>query len=477
MHSSRRAQRRMDEAAHKLPPLQLPQKPIYLRLAEYADFYGLFQRVIRDSRHCFLLESAGDGDSDARYSVLGFDPAFIFQGRPGELRWQADDGRAGALATPDPYRSLAAWTPQSIIARNYAGGLVGYLGYEATTFFEPGLELRRHQAFPPFEFGAYLDGLIYDKMTGEVFYFHYGADRSERIRRWLGETAAEGPTLAASSMGFSRSSDEHCQMVLAALEEIKAGNTFQCQIGFQEDFELRGDPFQFYDRLREVSPSPYLFCVRFEDRYLMGASPELVFRLRQGEMETFPLAGTTRRGADREDDLRLARLLLNDPKEVAEHNMLVDLHRNDLGRIARFGTVKVRRLMDARRFSHVQHISSEVVGIIRKDADMFDGLAAVFPAGTLSGAPKLESMRIIDRLEQSPRGPYGGAVGHFGFNGDCIFAIPIRTLFVSGDQAFARASGGIVYDSRPESEYQEIMNKLAAVRRTIERFLKEGGAT
>ncbi|MCB1166702.1 MAG: anthranilate synthase component I family protein, partial [Leptospiraceae bacterium] len=287
---------------------------------------------------------------------------------------------------------------------------------------------------------------------------------------WIKEKPPSSGQLSAQLLEKTRDKSQHSAMVDETLEEIRAGNTFQCQIGFQVNYELNGSTMAFYEALREVNPSPYMYYVKFGQKKIIGASPELVFRLRQGEMETYPLAGTTRRSPDAAEDLGNARALLNDPKEIAEHNMLVDLHRNDLGRVARFGTVKVRRLMDIRKFSHVQHISSEVVGIIRKDMNMFDGLKAVFPAGTLSGAPKVESMKIIERIEQSPRGPYGGAVGHFGWNGDTTFAIPIRTLFVNGNKAFARASGGIVFDSDPDYEFREIENKLAAIVRTLERF-------
>jgi anthranilate synthase component 1 len=259
-------------------------------------------------------------------------------------------------------------------------------------------------------------------------------------------------------------------MVEEAREEILAGNTFQCQIGFKANYRITGDSMELYSELRKVNPSPHMFFLKFQDRRIIGASPELIFRLRQGEMETFPLAGTITRGETKQKDRELARKLLNDPKEIAEHNMLVDLHRNDIGRVARFGTVRVRRLFDIKRFSHVQHISSEVVGMIDRRHNMFSGLASVFPAGTLSGAPKIESMKIINRIEADPRGPYGGAVGHFGFNGDATFAIPIRTLFIKGENGFSQASGGIVFDSSPENEYREIENKLAAMRLTLRKF-------
>jgi len=192
-----------------------------------------------------------------------------------------------------------------------------------------------------------------------------------------------------------------------------------------------------------------------------------MFRLQDGEIETQPLAGTTKRGRNEKEDRELAKELLNNPKEIAEHSMLVDLHRNDLGRVARFGTVRVKNLFDVKKFSHVQHISSDIVGLIRSDEDMFSGLSVNFPMGTVTGAPKIETIKIIDSNETSPRGPYGGAIGHFGFNGDCTFALPLRTLYISGNYAYTQTCSGIVYDSIPEKEYQELIDKLAAMRKVL----------
>jgi anthranilate synthase component 1 len=264
---------------------------------------------------------------------------------------------------------------------------------------------------------------------------------------------------------------EHKIAVEKTIEEIRAGNTFQCQIGFKTEYEISGEAILFYEELRKINPSPHSFYFKHNDLQIVGASPELLFKLQNGEMETYPLAGSIKRGRSEIEDLAYAKHLLNDPKEIAEHNMLVDLHRNDIGRVAKFGTVKVRRLMDIKKFSHIQHISSEVSGIIKHGEDMFSALSRNFPAGTLSGAPKIESMKIIKSLEQLPRGPYGGAFGHFGFNGNCAFAIPIRTLFIKGSYGFTQASGGIVYDSKPENEFDEIMRKSAAVKKALEKFM------
>lgn len=444
---------------------ELPSRPAYVRLPDL-DFFDLFLRCEQAFESCFFLESMGEWTGDSRFSVIGFEPDKVLRGTVDGLYV---DGQL--IPSENPYELLQEFIPAGIISRNYCGGLVGYIGYDAARFFEPALDLKPHPDFDAFVFGLYTDGLIHDSMTGETFYFYYTRSRVDRIHALLAAMPRTVVPPRIRAMGDSVDTARHTAMVRETREEILAGNTFQCQIGFRSDFELDSSPIAVYQNLRNINPSPHMYYVKLGDRVLLGASPELVFRLRQGEMETFPLAGTARRGGSEEEDRRLARGLLNDPKEIAEHNMLVDLHRNDLGRVARPGTVKVRRLMDVKRFSHVQHISSEVVGIISRSQNMFSGLASTFPAGTLSGAPKIESMKIIERVEADPRGPYGGAVGHFGFNGDCTFAIPIRSMFQRANRAFIRASGGIVFDSTPEGEYAEIQAKLASMRKALAPFI------
>ena len=279
-----------------------------------------------------------------------------------------------------------------------------------------------------------------------------------------------GLNIKCKFLNDSMTKDQHKKTVLKIKEDIKNGLIFQCEVGFKSHYEIKGDQTAIYEKLRNLNPSPHMYFMKFCDQVIIGASPELLFRLRNGEMETFPLAGTTKRGKDKLEDLKLARELLNDKKEIAEHNMLVDLHRNDLGRVAKFGTVKVRNLMDIKKYSHVQHISSEIAGIISEEEDMFSALASNFPAGTLSGAPKIEAMKIINEIEEEGRGPYGGAIGQFGFNGDCTFAIPIRSIFITGEQAYAQTCGGNVYDSDPDKEYLEIERKLAAMKTVLASF-------
>lgn len=455
-----------------LPVIELPGKPCYLKLAEDCDFFALFRRIERRYDQCFLLESLGEESYISRHHIIGFDPARVLFARDRTTLCQVDNrtGATTAYTVDNPYEALRDIVPQTIISRRYAGGLVGYLGYDAVNFFEPSLDVKTSEAFEPFKFGVYLDGLVYDQMTGEVFYYYYDDSRFDQVQALLQEDLPDYEETRVRCLGDTMSRAEHTLAVQKVKEDICAGFVFQCEVGFKTRYQINGDTMRIYAKLREVNPSPHMYYMKFDQQKIIGASPELLFRLRNGEMETFPLAGTTRRGADAAEDTRLARALLNDPKEIAEHNMLVDLHRNDIGRVARFGTVKVRSLMDIKRYSHVQHISSEIVGILKESEDMFSALASNFPAGTLTGAPKIEAMKIINRQEPGGRGPYGGALGQFSFNGDCTFAIPIRSVFISGDQGYAQTSGGNVYDSNAEDEYLEIERKLSAMRKVLASF-------
>ncbi len=449
--------------------------PHYQKLADDCDFFKLFRVIEERHENCFLFESLGDERKVSRYFVIGFDPAKIISAVDATTLRVEDvgNGEARLYKTDNPYYALRDLMPTTVVSRKYAGGLVGYVGYDAVNFVEPGLEIKTNGFFEPFKLGVYLDGITYDQVTGEAFYFYYGRSRFSTVSRYLQEEPRAYGDTHVRAVGESRTEDEHCAAVLHVKEEIAAGRVFQCEVGFKNWYHLEGDTLAVYARLREVNPSPHMYFIKFGPQRLVGASPELLFRLRDGEMETFPLAGTAGRSCNPLEDRRLGRSLLNDPKEQAEHRMLVDLHRNDLGRVARFGSVKIRNLMDLRKFSHVQHISSEISGLMASGEDMFSALAASFPAGTLTGAPKVEAMKLINELEDDGRGPYGGAVGQFSFNGDCAFAIPIRSLFICGSAAYAQTCGGIVYDSQPENEYLEIRRKFAAMDNVLKCFFPE----
>lgn len=448
----------------KLPKIIIDKTPTYLKLEEGIDFFELFSKIESNFENCFILESLGEQGNLSRYSIIGFDPKHIISAKGDNFYF---DGKK--YDVKNPYFALRDIVPQNAIARNYAGGLIGYISYDAVNYFEPNLNIKSHPQFNTFSFGVYLDGIILDKVTGEIYYFYYDNNRLELINKLSKKNAIKKRSLQVTFTGDSLTKKKHSKIVESVKEEISEGNTFQCEVGFKSEYKISGDYLQIYRRLRKINPSPFMYYLKFGSQKIIGASPELMFHLQDGEMETQPLAGTTKRGANENEDRKLAKELLNDPKEIAEHSMLVDLHRNDLGRVARFGTVRVKNLFDIKKFSHVQHISSTIIGLIKPGEDMFSGLSVSFPMGTVTGAPKIETIKIIDSNENSPRGPYGGAIGHFGFNGDCTFALPLRTLYVSGNYAYTQTSSGIVYDSVSEKEYREVINKLAAMKKVLEK--------
>ena len=465
----------MSQSNKKPERISLPRKPKYVTISSDCDFFDLFKKVEKRFEHCFMLESLGEESFISRHSIIGFDPEKLIWAEGKQLFIQERDGSTESFESDNPYYLLRSIVPQNILSRGFAGGLTGYIGYDSMNYFEPSLDLQASEMFDAFRFGLYKDGLILDKMTGEVTYFYYeesdaGGNRLDLVQAMMAEPTPENGPFVVRPTGESMSKTDHANAVAKVKQDIVEGKIFQCEVGFKKWFDMEGDTINLYEQLREVNPSPQMYYIKFGEQKVIGASPELLFRVRQGEMETFPLAGTAKRGVDEKEDTALARALLNDPKEIAEHNMIVDLHRNDIGRVARFGTVKVRSLMDIKRFSHVQHISSEIVGIMAEDHDMFSALASNFPAGTLTGAPKIEAMKIIDDLENDGRGPYGGAVGQFSFNGDCMFAIPIRTVFANGNKAYVQTCGGNVYDSNAEDEYEEIQRKFAGTKRVLDSF-------
>lgn len=470
MTLSESARQRKGRFMTKPSKISIPRKPSYVTLATECDFFQLFKKIEKRFANCFFLESLGEESHISRYSLIGFDPAQIFSARDKSLTVTERDGSAQSYPSENPYYLLRDIVPQDIISRGYAGGLTGYIGYDCMNYFEPSMSIQSSEYFDAFKFGLYKDGLILDKMTNEIFYFYYDENREALVNELIRADYQGDGDLTITPKGDTMDRAAHEAAVEKVKQDIIEGKIFQCEVGFKTLFTLEGDTIRVYESMREVNPSPQMYYIKFGAEKIIGASPELLFRLRQGEMETYPLAGTTKRGATEAEDKLLARTLLNDPKEIAEHNMIVDLHRNDIGRVAQFGTVKVRNLMDIKRFSHVQHISSEIVGIMSESEDMFSALASNFPAGTLTGAPKIEAMKIIDDLESDGRGPYGGAVGHFSFNGDCTFAIPIRTLFVKGEHGYVQTCGGNVYDSNAADEYQEIQRKFAGTKKVLDRF-------
>jgi anthranilate synthase component I len=316
--------------------------------------------------------------------------------------------------------------------------------------------------------GFYQDGLIFDNTTGELEYYFYLQDRSNLVLEFLKMEIIPPHKLEnVKFLGNNISQTEHQEIVQKTLKEIEQGNTFQVEVGLKTKYEIQGDKFLIYDKLREINPSPFMFYCSFGEQFLFGASPEILISCVDNQILTTPTAGTIRRGNNLIEDRKLARTLLNDPKEIAEHNMLIDLHRNDLGKIATFGSVRVANLMYIIKFSHVQHIVTDIVCTKNQKYDSLGVLACILPGGVLTGCPKIETIKIIANNEKEPRGPYGGAVGRFSFNGDCGFALPIRSLFCAGDKCFSQTCGGVVLDSNPAKEYDEIARKSQAMQNVI----------
>ena len=453
----------------KVKKIRLDGKPKYKNIDLPVNHIKLAEILNDNFDNFFIFESLGELDYDSRYVVIGFDPEMIINSTRknklyiDEIEYECENS----------FDFLKEIMPQNVISRDYAGGLVGYMSYESVNLFEDKLDLPILKDFGLFRFGVYMDGIILDKYTGVYTYFYYKNDRFDRIMNIVSnyDNSSVDKSLKIKKIGNTLTKSKHKQIVEKVKEEIKKGNTFQCEVGFKSIYNIFGYDFELYKELRKQNPSPYMYYMKFGDKKIIGASPETLLRIRNEEVETVPLAGTIGRGKDEKEDRMLAKKMLDDKKEIAEHNMLVDLHRNDIGKVCRFGSVKVRKLHDVEKFSFVQHLSSTIVGLLDYDKDMFDAVRGILPGGVLTGAPKIETIKIIHENEKVPRGPYGGAIGIFGFNGDCTMAAVLRSMFVSGDTAFSQTCSGIVYDSDPDKEYEEIERKFAAMDKTVSKFV------
>lgn len=350
----------------------------------------------------------------------------------------------------------------------FVGGAVGYISYDAVRYFEKLPQKNVDDLdFPDIEMGVYDDGFIFDHVRQQAIYYYQEENRLNEVENLL-KQPNEDFSLEYSEPKANVSKEKFESAVLKAKEYVSAGDIFQVVLSKRYQFKIKGDLLPFYQSLRTINPSPYMYYYKAGDRQIVGSSPEMLVRVDNRMVETFPIAGTTAIGQTDLESQRLAGALLADPKECAEHVMLVDLARNDVGRISKYGSVCVPEFMKVHQYSHVQHIVSQVVGALRDDLQSFDALRAVFPAGTVSGAPKVRAMEIINELEASQRGPYAGAVGYFSYNGNADFAITIRTLCANRDQAYIQAGAGIVADSVPEREFFETENKAKALMRALQ---------
>ena len=345
----------------------------------------------------------------------------------------------------------------------FSGGLVGYASYDLVRSFEKIPRARKGSTgFPDMEFGLFEDGIVFDHLSQKTHYFYRRENRIEKVRELLKNSAPE-EQVAFGKPKSSINQEDFCERVEEAKEYIRSGDIFQVVLSKRYKIPFKGSLLRFYCALRRINPSPYMYYLKFGQRQIVGSSPEMLARKIGRKAETFPIAGTRPYTGDSVRNRALAAELLHDEKERAEHVMLVDLGRNDLGKVCEYGSVKVPEFMKVQGYSHVQHIVSRVTGQLKQNASSFDLFKAVFPAGTVSGAPKIRAMEIIEKLEPEQRGPYAGAVGYFSANGSADFAITIRTLCSSDNFCYLQAGAGIVADSVPDREWMETERKTAAL--------------
>lgn len=450
------------------------------------------KRLKTVSSHCYLLESVEKSRRWGRYTFLGYDPAMELTCVSGKLTIRAGSSLTVETANPaDAIRQVLRdhLSPRRAELPPFTGGLVGYFAYDYLQYAEPSLRLDALDT----EGYKDVDLMLFDKVIAfdhyrqkivlivnirlsEVETEYARAEMELRNMRALiltGEIRQSAPGRMTSPVRTLFDREEYCRMVEKAKDYIREGDIFQVVLSNRLDADFEGSLLDAYRVLRTVNPSPYMFYFSGEDLEIAGASPETLVKLEDGVLHTFPLAGTRPRGTTEEEDRRLEAELLADEKERAEHNMLVDLGRNDLGKISRFGTVSVEEHMSVERFSHVMHIGSTVRGEIRPELDAMSAVEAVLPAGTLSGAPKIRACEIISELEGVKRGIYGGAIGYIDFTGNLDTCIAIRIAYRKNGKVCVRSGAGIVADSVPENEYQECLNKARAVMHALE--MAQGG--
>ena len=446
----------------------------------------------RISRHCFLLESAEQSQKWGRYTFLGYEPGLTVTCLDGVVKISSTTEFVTDQENPrDVIRRILAENkaPRLKEMPPFSGGLVGYFAYDYIKYSEPVLNLdaKDEESFND------LDLMLFDKVIAFDHYqqkisliknirlddpeteYHRAEMELHSLKELLlaGVYAENQPLKLHSEFRALFSEEEYCRMVERGKEYIREGDIFQVVLSNRLEAEMSGSLLDTYRVLRTSNPSPYMFYFSSDDLEIAGASPETLVKLESGVVHTFPLAGTRRRGATEEEDLALERELLADEKERAEHNMLVDLGRNDVGRVSRFGSVEVEKYMCIERFSHVMHIGSVVRGEMSEGKDAMDAMDAILPAGTLSGAPKIRACQIINELEGNKRGIYGGAIGYLDFGGNLDTCIAIRIAFAKNGKVYVRSGAGIVADCVPEKEYQECINKAKAVVQALESA--EGG--
>lgn len=443
------------------------------------------------SKHCYMLESVENQEVWGRYTFLGYDPKLEITCMNGEMCIRESGSEEGAkepVAHPGAKikEILKEYTsPKVKDLPSFTGGLVGYFSYDYVKYSEPKLNLDAddQEGFKDVDLMLFDKVIAFDNLRQKIYIIANA--RTENLEQEYDRCLAEIEEIVdliehgtpaqitrgkiTSEFRPLFSEQEYCAMVEKAKHYIYEGDIFQVVLSNRLEADYEGSLFNAYRMLRTINPSPYMFYFSSDDIEVAGASPETLVKLEDGVLHTFPLAGTRPRGKDAAEDERLRTELLGDEKERAEHNMLVDLGRNDLGKVSKYGSVEVEDYMAVLQYSHVMHIGSTVRGEIRDDKDSLDAVDAVLPAGTLSGAPKIRAMEIINELENNKRGIYGGAIGYVDFTGNLDTCIAIRTVFKKNDKIFVRSGAGIVADSVPENEYHECINKAKAVMDAVDK--------
>ena len=445
------------------------------KLSTSENQFELFKKLYSLYDKVFILESLIGPKELAEMSVIGFDPEATVTCNAKKFTVKDRKGKVvQSSPVTEPLSQLRELMPKVSDERfRYIGGAVGYINYDAIRFWEHlPVKGKKGSTFPLLEFGIYQDGILYNHNENQAYYFFLGKSRLQELERKMAKIKHKTKRFSYSTPRRNMTKQHFVKMVKKARHYVYDGDVFQVVLAKSIKFTVRGNLIDLYASLREVNPSPYMYLLKMSERCIIGSSPEMLIRVTKDYVETFPIAGTRPIVEDEKKNEELRQDLLKDEKELAEHTMLVDLARNDIGRVCEFGTVRVNELMTVKRFSHVQHIVSHVVGRLQKSYDSYDALRAVFPAGTVSGAPKVRAMEIIDELEPTLRGPYAGALGYFSFNGSCDFAITIRSLFVNSKNGYIESGAGIVMDSNPDREWAETEHKANAMMSALKRASK-----
>jgi len=489
--------------------MYFPSKKEFIELSRQGNIIPVYREMltdfdtpisafakISDGGFSYLLESVERGEHLGRYSFLGSDPSLVIESRNNKMTIRKGDSVDSYTADRDPVEEI-----KSIMNRvkfvsvkglpRFCGGLVGYMGYDMVRFFENIPDDNPEELeLPDMQFVLTDTILIFDHVDRKIKVvsnamidndpdsaYEEACNKIDIIMDKLKRPPVVPEvkiTGAGSLMEESNFTQEgFCDIVEKAKEHINCGDIIQVVLSQRLKRKTGADAFSIYRALRSINPSPYMYYLKFGECRIVGSSPEILVRCEEGVVEVRPIAGTRSRGKDEEEDASLENELLSDPKERAEHIMLVDLGRNDIGRVCDYSSVEPREVMRIEKYSHVMHIVSDVVGTLSKDKDIYDLIRATFPAGTVTGAPKVKAMELIDKFENTRRGPYAGSVGYISFSGNMDMCITIRTIVMLGDTAYIQAGAGIVLDSEPIYEYKETLKKAKAMVKAIE-FAESG---